>query len=66
LRKIALFPQVLTALNLPESVFQDIPWDDPGVLHASAGDSLPDADATAFIERFGRPSDAPPIFRHRA
>ena len=66
LRKIALFPQVLTALNLPESVFQDIPWDDPGVLHASAGDSLPDADATAFIERFGRPGEAPPIFRHRA
>ncbi len=65
-RQIALFPQLLTAGTLPPAVFRDVPWDDPGVLNATAGDSMPDVGTTAFIELFGRPDDGPPILRRRA
>lgn len=65
-RQIALFPQLLTAGKLPLNVFQDIPWDDPGMLSATAGDAMPDAETTAFIEQFGRPTGAPPVFRRHA
>ena len=65
-RQIALFPQLLGAENLPDGVFQDIPWDDPGVLSVAAGDAMPDASVTTFIEQLGRPGKAPPIFRRHA
>jgi len=65
-RQIALFPQLLTAGTLPLTVFRDIPWDDPGMLSATVGDAMPDAETTAFIDQFDRPSEGPPILRRRA
>jgi len=65
-RQIALFPQLLTAGTLPQAVYQDIPWDDPGVLDATAGESMPNALTTAFIDQFGRPGEGPPIIRRSA
>lgn len=65
-RQIALFPQLLDAECLPPTVYQDIPWDDPGVLRAVAGEALPEACALESIAEFVRPGGGPPILRKSA
>ncbi len=65
-RQIALFPQLLTAESLPNTIYRDIPWDDPGMLGASAGDAMAVAPDLAFLEQFGRPGERPPVFRRPA
>jgi len=65
-RKIALFPQLLSAGELPRETYRDIPWDDPGVLRAAAGDHLPEAEGLETIAEFARPGGGPPILRKSA
>jgi hypothetical protein len=62
-RQIALFPQLLTATDLPRTVFQDIPWDDPAMLRVASGDALPEAAGLEVIPEFARPGEGPPIYR---
>jgi hypothetical protein len=54
-KQIALFPQLLAAEDLPSGAFRDIPWDDPRVLRALAGDALPEAAGLEAIGEFERP-----------
>jgi hypothetical protein len=54
-KRIALFPQLLTAGDLPLQVFRDIPWDDPRVLRLQSGDALPEAAELEAIAQFDRP-----------
>ena len=54
-KQIALFPQLLTAADLPREVFRDIPWDDPKVLRLQAGNALPEAAGLEAIAEFDRP-----------
>lgn len=65
-RRIALFPQLLSAGELAREVYRDIPWDDPGVLRAAAGDHLPEALGLEHIAEFVRPGEGPPILRKSA
>jgi hypothetical protein len=55
-KRIALFPQLLSAGDLPPQVFRDIPWDDPRVLRLQSGDALPEAAELEAIAQFDRPA----------
>ena len=62
--QIALFPQLLAGERGGRAVYEDIPWDDPVVLRALAGDdALHEAEGLEAIPEFARPGGAPPIFR---
>ncbi len=63
--KVALFPQLLAAPDAARSAYRDIPWDDPAVLRAAAGDALPEALELEVIPEFVRAAGAPPIFRRQ-
>lgn len=62
-REIALFPQLLTAPNLTNTVYRDIPWDDPAVLKMVARETLPEAAGLEDIAQFAPPGRAAPILR---
>jgi ATP-grasp domain len=64
--RIALFPQLVEMPDLAGSVYQDIPWDDPAVLRAAAGDGLPEAVELEVIPEFARAAGGPPIVRRHA
>ena len=59
--QIALFPQLLAAERAGPAVYEDIPWDDPAVLRALAGDDA--LHGLEAIAEFATPVGAPPIFR---
>jgi hypothetical protein len=62
--QVALFPQLLVGERGRHAVYEDIPWDDPAVLRAFAGDhALQKAEGLEAIAEFVRPASAPPIFR---
>jgi hypothetical protein len=54
-KRIALFPQLLTAGDPSPSVFRDIPWDDPKLLRVQSGAALPEAAELEAIAQFERP-----------
>lgn len=54
LKRIALFPQLLTS-ETPPQVYRDIPWDDPKVLRDLSGEALPEAADLEAIAQFDRP-----------
>lgn len=60
-RQIALFPQLFWAGPMPPAIYRDIPYDDPGVLKAAAGDHWLDTDgmaAFADLVRENKPARA--------
>lgn len=62
-REIALFPQLLAAPNLTGPVYRDIPWDDPAVLRAIAGEALPEACCLEDIAEFAPKGQAAHVLR---
>jgi Biotin carboxylase len=65
-RQIALFPQLLWAGPLPAAIYQDIPFDDPGVLKAAAGEHWMETDGMAAFADLVRPGRAPKVVRKTA
>jgi len=63
LKEIALFPQLIADARPGAAVYEDIPWDDPGLLRAVAGPALPEAEPLDDIREFSSPAGAPPIYR---
>lgn len=64
-RRVALFPQLAAMPDLPRSVYRDVPWDDPAVLRAAAGD-FPEAVELELVPEFIRAAGGPPIYRREA
>lgn len=66
LNQIALFPQLLWAGPLPPTIYRDIPYDDPGVLKAAAGEHWLDTDGMQSLADFVRPDKTAKVIRRPA
>ena len=60
LKDIALFPQLVTGGRPGPAVYEDVPWDDPGLLRALARRLLPKAEPVDSVIQFSRPTGAGP------
>jgi hypothetical protein len=61
--QIALFPQLVKGARGDLSIYEDIPWDDPVMLHAAAAGCLPEAEELELIPEFSPSAHGPRIFR---
>lgn len=57
---IALFPQLLTVAQHDAAVYEDVPWDDPAVLHSALE---PFGEGSDRLCEFEAPADALPVLR---